>query len=117
MDRRKFVRGAGVITGLLGGVLAGKEVVERIHTREVIREVSKPVEDISHLKPPQTRQIITLRGDYSNEEKKPVDGFNGLFDMSLSPPKTTHKVDMTVGLDNRLWIGVNGEWKRVVVEG
>lgn len=117
MDRRKFVRGAGAITGLLGGVLAGKEVVERIHTREVIREVSKPVEDISHLKPPKKLQILSLCGDYSAEEKKPVDGFNGFSNISLSPPKTTHKVDMTVGLDNRLWIRVDGEWKRVVVEG
>lgn len=114
MDRRKFVRGAGLITGVLGGILAGKEVVERIHTREVIREVSKPVEDISHLKPPKSINSLTLMGAYGEEEEKPVES---PFVLSNVNRKVTHKVDMTVGLDNRLWIKVGDDWKRVVVEG
>lgn len=114
MNRRKFVRGAGLLTGLVGGVLAGREVVERIHTKEVIREVSKPVEDISHLKPPQSINSLTLQGAYGEEEKKLTDSPFMLSDINR---KVTNKVDMSVGLDNRLWIRVDGDWKRVVVEG
>ena len=94
--------------------MAGKEVVERIHTREVIREVSKPVEDISHLKPPRDNNLLRLMGSYGEEEEKPS---NSPFIISNVNSKVTHKVDMTVGLDNRLWIRVGDDWKRVVVEG
>lgn len=114
MDRRKFVRGAGLATGVLGGFFAGKEVVERIHTKEIIMEVSKPVEDISHLKPPESINYLSLQGAYGKDEEKPSDN---PFMITNTNTKVTHRVDMTVGLDNRLWIKVNGEWKRVVVEG
>jgi|LakMenEpi03Aug12_release.lakeMendotaPanAssembly.Ray.scaffolds.fasta_scaffold2392255_1 hypothetical protein len=118
MERRKFIRGAGILSGFLGGVFAGKVVVEKIHTKEVIREVLPPVEevDITHLAPESPTSLV-LHGNpkpktYSNQDSNGIGGFiyNGTSDYQ-------NKVELSVGKDNSLWIRSGDAWKRVVTEG
>ena len=118
MERRKFIRGAGIVSGLLGGVFAGKVVVEKIHTKEIIREVLPEVEkvDISHLAPENPTTIV-LHGNpkpktYSNQDSNGIGGF-----MYTNTNDYQNKVELSVGKDNSLWLKVDGDWKRVVTEG
>jgi hypothetical protein len=117
MERRKFIRGAGLVSGFLGGVFAGKVVVEKIHTKEVIKEVLPPVEevDISHLAPESPTSLV-LRGNpkpktYSNQGSNGIGGF-----LYTNPADYQNRVELSVGKDNRLWIKIGDEWKRVTVD-
>lgn len=115
-NRREFFRKAGVFGALAVAPVATTVVVS-------LPKEEKVSEDISHLAPPDTATSIRLTGSY--EEKKPVVfTTDGEERMRLSAsgfyvtpsPSPTHGVDMAVGKDNRLWIKIGNEWKRVAVE-
>ena len=81
-----------------------------------IAPVSEPVvEDISHLAPPGSPPTLQLTGAYG--EKPEPTNINDNTYFILSNPVVTHSVAMAVGLDNRLWLKVGEEWKRVALEG
>ncbi len=118
--RRGFLKGFG----LLGAVVAGAAT-----TKVVIEEAKKPVEDLSEFAPPSNATTLRITGSYDpqpepsksdmvfsteGEEKYRISNSGFYF---ASTPKQTHGVDMTVGKDNRLWIKVGDEWKRVALEG
>lgn len=103
-ERRKFLRGFGMIGAVMAGAASAKVVVE---------EKKKPIEDISDLAPPDTAYVLQISGSYSDKKPEPVN--NGMLFYPSNQP-TTHSVSMTVGKDNRLWIKVDDQWKRVSVE-
>jgi hypothetical protein len=118
MERRKFIRGAGLLSGFLGGIFAGKVVVEKIHTKEVIKEVLPEIEkvDISHLAPESPTSLV-LHGNpkpktYSNQGSNGIGGF-----LYTNPADYQNRVELSVGKDNSLWIKNGDAWKRVVTEG
>ncbi len=113
MERRKFIRGAGIVSGLLGGVFAGKVVVEKIHTKEIIREVLPEVEkvDISHLAPENPTTIVL----HGNPKPRYNQGDNSFIYSNANDYQ--NRVELSVGKDNSLWLKVDGDWKRVVTEG
>lgn len=133
-ERRRFVKGIGFFAAILGGgsALSGANtppilvsdastVDDLPATNGSSNYVSEPVvEDISHLAPPENATTIQINGDYG-EKPKPVavPGIGGstYYFNPISNPVTTHSVAMTVGLDNRLWIKVGDEWKRLAIEG
>lgn len=118
-NRREFFRKAGIFGALAIAPVATTVVVS-------LPKEEKMPEDISHLAPPDTATSIRLTGSYE-EPKQSSDmvfttdgeermrlGASGFY---VTPsPLPTHGVDMTVGKDNRLWIKIGNEWKRVAVE-
>jgi hypothetical protein len=106
-DRRNFIRGAGIIGAFAVGVASAKQV----------REMANEHKDISHLAPPKEATTIQFTGAYGEKPKAPeptmgqhtfyVNGWN---------EEVTHRVSMTVGKDNRLWMKIGDEWHRVAIE-
>lgn len=106
-DRRKFIKGFG----LFGAVFAGAA------TAKVVIEEKKPeVEDISHLAP-ENPVTLTLQGQkIQKEEKVYHDVYGNRVFMMHSNPEFANKVHLSVGKDDRLWIKVGDDWKRVAVD-
>ena len=106
-QRRNFLRGAGIIGAFAVGVASYKQV----------KEMANEHKDISHLAPPDKATTIQITGAYGEKPKAPeptmsphtfyVNGWN---------EQVTHRVSMTVGKDNRLWLKIGDKWQRVAIE-
>ena len=123
--RRQFVKGIGFFAALLGGGAAASaaNTYAAVATSNVpnpdIAPVSEPVvEDISHLAPPENATTIQITGAYG-EKPKPIPvqtAYGEAYYINGFNQETTHRATMAVGLDNRLWIKVGEDWKRVALE-
>lgn len=102
-ERRKFLRGFGILGAVMAGAASAKIVIE---------EAKKPVEDISDLAPADNNMLI-LQGNRL-PPKEPVSS-NGLYFIQ-SNAEYANKVHLAVGKDNRLWIKSGDYWKRVALE-
>lgn len=103
-ERRKFIKGLS----LFGAVFAGAATA-----RVVVEENPKPKEDISHLAPEEI--TLVLQGQRITPDTE-VSGSRGeMMYMELNPTYA-NKVHLSVGKDNRLWIKVGEEWKRLTVD-
>lgn len=105
--RRNFFKGFGI----LGAVAAGAATV-----KIAVEESKKPVEDVSHLAP-EPNTTLTITGDNRTPEEKQaniIPSSNGFYIMPN--PQVTNQVALAVGKDNRLWIKVDEQWKRVSVD-
>jgi hypothetical protein len=101
--RRNFLKNFGLLGALVGGAASAKIVIE---------EQKKPAEDISHLAPEDTTAFI-LQG---NRKPRPQESqYPGGYYIDYSP-EYQNKVSLSVGKDDRLWIKVGDQWKRVSVE-
>ena len=129
-ERRRFVKGIGFFAAILGGgsaLSAANSLPVAVPTVDSIsvnngssNPVSEPVvEDISHLAPPENATTIQITGAYGEQPKPQVVSSlaSNSFYINGFNQETTHKVSMTVGLDNRLWLKVGDTWKRVAIEG
>jgi hypothetical protein len=96
-NRRNFLKGAGILGAFLAGTI----------TYENMKAPAK--EDISGLAPESDSKhnTLILSGGYEKSRE------STLFGSSINPKNS---VAMTVGKDNRLWIQVGGEWKRLALE-
>ena len=106
-DRRNFIRGAGIIGAFAVGVASAKQV----------KEMANEHKDISHLAPPDNATSIQFTGAYGEKPKapEPTMGQN-MFYINGWNEHVTHRVSMTVGKDNRLWLKIGDKWHRVAVE-
>ena len=106
-DRRNFIRGAGIIGAFAVGVASYKQV----------KEMANEHKDISHLAPPDKATTIQITGAYGEKPKapEPTIGQN-MFYINGWNEEVTHRVSMTVGKDNRLWLKIGDKWHRVAVE-
>jgi hypothetical protein len=129
-ERRRFVKGIGFFAAILGGgsaLGAANTLPVAVPTVDGLpatngssNPVSEPVvEDISHLAPPEGATTIQITGAYGEKPKpQPVSStFGDSYYINGFNQETTHRVSMTVGLDNRLWIKIGDTWKRVAIEG
>lgn len=105
-ERRNFLRGFGLIGAAFSGAAAAKVVVEH----RVVEEAKK--EDISHLAPDNPTTLV-LQGNPKPIETTPAP--SGYIFMPTNR-EFQNKVHLSVGKDNRLWIKVGDDWKRVSVE-
>ena len=119
--RRQFVKGIGFFAALLGGGAAASaaNTYAAVATSNVpnpdIAPVSEPVvEDISHLAPPGSPPSLQITGAYGKKPEPTNIDSNPYF--IVTNPVVTHSVAMAVGLDNRLWLKVGEDWKRVALE-
>jgi hypothetical protein len=104
-ERRNFLRGFGLLGAVIGGAAAAKVVVEH-------RVVEEPKEDISHLAPENPTTLV-LQGNPKPAET--LASSNGCVFIPTNR-EFQNKVHLSVGKDNRLWIKVGDDWKRVSVE-
>ena len=106
-QRRNFLRGAGIIGAFAVGAASYKQV----------REMANEHKDISHLAPPDKATTIQITGAYGEKPKapEPTMGQN-MFYINGWNEQVTHRVSMTVGKDNRLWMKIGDEWHRVAIE-
>ncbi len=118
-SRRNFFKGTGKGAGIAGAFFAGfmaPVVIERVKETKIIQQVEGPKpepEDLSHLAP-ESPTTLVLQGGVKKQEPSPPSG-NGFY---LAPTNVeyTNKVAMSVGKDNRLWIQVDGQWRRVALD-
>lgn len=102
-ERRKFLKGFGMVGAVFAGAASAKVVIE---------EKKKPVEDISDLAPTYDN-VLVLQGNRL-PPKEPES--NGSLYYIQSNTEYANKVHLAVGKDDRLWIKVGDSWKRVSID-
>ena len=127
-DRRRFVRNFGILGAILGGVssvsAAGKGATSGVGGVAITPSASNSP-SIDHLKPVGTTNL-QLHAD--NNPPKPSYTQTGYtvnlgtghqsYVVTTQPTlEEQNRVKLSVGKDNRLWIEVDGEWRRVALEG
>jgi hypothetical protein len=119
--RRGFLKGFGILSAVFsGGAIASTTASTPAPSPVAVNPSSNdlPVkEDISHLAPPKMDvPVFAITGSYG-EDNKPQPTYPGSpYMFAPLNPKVTNKVNMAVGRDNRLWLEIDGEWRRVAVE-
>jgi hypothetical protein len=105
-ERRSFLKGAGILGAFLGGVA----------TPVIIREVEKKTEPVpvDMSMAPENPTTFTLMGNPKPVEQPTYSG-NGFF-ITPSNLQYQNQVHLSVGKDDRLWIKVGEDWKRVSVD-
>lgn len=108
-ERREFFRKASIF-----GVAALAPVATTV---VVTMPKDQPKEDISNLKPEGNSNLV-LNGGLKARGGTQVTDANGtgVYFMEPITAEYSNKVEISVGKDNRLWINVNNEWKRVAIE-
>ena len=108
-ERRKFMKGFGLLGAVLAGAATTKVVIEHAEKKE------KEKEDISHLAPGNNNTLVLL-GQPVEKEPVQFQGQGSSFYIQPMNHEYKNKVAMAVGKDDRLWIKVGEEWKRVSIE-
>ena len=112
-DRRSFLKKGGLFGTLLGAGLVG-------HAMATVPEVKEKKEDITVFAPSSDDNLSLLRLESYYKEREPLMDTDLSGTVIIAPNNNnatnTNSVTMTVGRDNRLWIKVNDEWKRVAIE-
>lgn len=117
--RRKFVKGLGLFSALVAGASAHSlaNTGASVAVRDNVDPVVPQSVDYS-LAPPAGAPDIQLTGAYG-DTNVPLEitprGTGSIYYFS-SMPVVTNKVHMAVGRDDRLWIKVGDEWRRVALE-
>lgn len=106
-ERRKFMKGFGLLGAVLAGAATTKVVIEHAEKKEQ--------EDISHLAPGNSNTLVLL-GQPVEKEPVQFQGQGSSFYIQPMNHEYKNKVAMAVGKDDRLWIKVGEEWKRVSIE-
>ena len=137
--RRGFLKGFGLFGAAAGGFLAAQNSFANTPPPTPIGVPTDaehnvgPVEDIAHLAPLGTT-TIALNADNRPPPPPPppppsaaspyglsVSGgyFSPIASLGFdhSVPEGHNQIKMSVGKDNRLWIEVDGTWRRVALEG
>ena len=104
--RRNFLKGAGIIGAFALGAASYRQV----------KEIGEANRDITHLAPPKNAYTLQITGSY-DEPKAPASPYGPYGIQFHSNPRVTNSVAMSVGKDDRLWMKIGDEWKRVSIEG
>jgi hypothetical protein len=119
--RRNFLKGVSLLGVAAGGFLAAQNSFANtppptpIGSSPVGERDIGPVEDIAHLAP-LGRVNIHLQAN-NEPPPEPVTGSGYVMFPITQSSENDNKVTMSVGKDNRLWIKVNDQWRRVALEG
>jgi hypothetical protein len=102
-DRRKFLKGAGILGAFMGGVA----------TPVIVQQIEKKSEPVDSALAPEGNTTMMLQGN-----PKPVENITMSNGYSFTPINQDYqnKVEMSVGKDNRLWIKVDDQWRRVAID-
>ena len=134
-ERRRFIKGFGLLGLALSGAAAARETISNTGvigvgtgTDNVPAVIDPPVvEDIAHLAP---LGLVNIHFQADNRPPPPPPPVNhnsvymissgGHYGVGLGNMTSTeghNNVKMSVGKDNRLWIEVDGQWRRVALDG
>lgn len=129
--RRGFLKGFGLLSAVVAG--ASAPILANTSTSSSVRNTDNPV-----LTPPVDKALaplgqvnLVLTADNNPPPPPPpVSSLNGCYLMAgvgsyspmmsygnLAADSKKNNVKMSVGRDDRLWIEVDGEWRRVALEG
>ena len=74
----------------------------------------KPKTDFAHLAPDKHVNSLVILTDNRTLEERNTGYSNSMY--SLNSVQTTNQVSISVGKDNRLWLKIGDEWKRVALD-
>ena len=133
--RRGFLKGFGLLGAAAGGFLAAQNSFANtpppspIGSPTVTERNDGPVEDITHLAPLGIDNVHFVVDNRPPPPPPPVNHYTGYTISSgghsgpmiglgsMVSTEGRNNVKMSVGKDNRLWIEVDGQWRRVALEG
>jgi photosystem II stability/assembly factor-like uncharacterized protein len=110
MSRRTFLRGFG----LVGIVVAGASTASANNEPIVVPAPEQP-KDFTHLAPENTGTTLTITGDNRTLEERGTNS-DGIYSYSFNSVHVTNQVSISVGKDNRLWLKIDDDWKRVALD-
>lgn len=120
MNSRRGFFGSMLRMGVGGAAVAAVPATVYVATKELPATKASPKEDISHLAPPEGAHTLQIMGAYGEPKKQEQlfteDGTRLNSYYIMGNQVHTHSVSMTVGRDNRLWMKVGDEWRRVALE-
>ena len=132
-ERRRFIKGFGLLGLALSGAAAARETISNTGvigvgtgTNNVPTVIDPPVvEDIAHLAPLGHTTLQLVANNIPPPPPPPAQPGEFMFTTGSSYPtilgngysETDNKVTMSVGKDNRLWIKIGEQWRRVALEG
>lgn len=102
-DRRKFLRGVGILGAFMGGVA----------TPVIVQQIEKKSEPVDSALSPEGNTTLVLQGNPKPVESIPT---SGGYTFTPINQGYQNKVEMSVGKDNRLWIKVDNQWRRVAID-
>jgi len=113
--RRGFLKGFGLFSAVVGGVsvpvhaqAGGSSAVRHTIDSDIIPPVDRSLAPLG---------LTTLQLSASNKPPVPsISSPRGYVLTGMSTLENTNSVKMSVGKDNRLWVEVDGTWRRVALE-
>lgn len=133
-ERRRFLKGFGLLGIALSGAAASREAVSNTGvigvgtgTNNVTAVIDPPVvKDIAHLAP-LGKTTLQLTADNIPPPAPAPTGSLGIDEYTFTGSsyssilagynETDNKVTLSVGKDDRLWIKIGDTWRRVALEG
>ena len=126
-DRRRFVRNFGLLGAVLGGMGVSEAATRGISSLNRVPDSNRDGDPISttHLQPSgDTKITIHSYNQPKNRTIYPGPGYtvnvgtgSQAFVVVEQPRlEEQNKVNLSVGKDNRLWVEVDGKWRRVALE-
>ena len=128
--RRGFIKGFGLFGAMVAGASVGAAKANNAINsardisngdgNNVLAAPAQRAEDISEFAPPDNAHTLQITGCYGPPivpdcKEEPEAGVYCISSWGRS--NVTNSVNMTVGKDNRLWMKVGDEWRRVALEG
>ena len=117
-SRRGFLKGFGLFSAVVAGTTASHftNTGTGMDVRDSADPILSPVVDKTLA--PSSSSNLTLTADNRPQEAMRInsDGAWGI-GVTAWQPEQQNRVTMSVGKDNRLWLQVDGEWRRVALEG
>jgi hypothetical protein len=133
--RRGFLKGFGLLGAAAGGFVAAQNSFANtppptpIGSPTVHERDNGPVEDIAHLAPLGLVNVHFQADNRPPPPPPPVNHYGYMISSgthnsgtiiglgNMASTEGHNNVKMSVGKDNRLWIEVDGQWRRVALEG
>ena len=119
--RRGFIKGFGLLGAVVGGLSTARTANAVSMVGGTVHDntpSSVANEDISHLAPPEQAPPISITGSYG-EPVKPEREYKvgeSVYFLNGYERTVTNQVHMAVGKDDRLWMKIGDQWKRVAIE-
>jgi hypothetical protein len=112
MSRRTFLRGFGLVGVVVAGASSALDNNEPVKIPVPAPEIPKI--NFAHLAPENQVSSLMIVADNRTLEERNTGYSNGPY--SLNSAQVTNQVSISVGKDNRLWLKIDDEWKRVALD-
>lgn len=125
--RRGFLKGFSLLGAAVGGFVATQNAFANTpsptpigSSANVERDIG-PVEDIAHLAPLGKTTLVLTADNLPPPPPPPppphIPGTITFSPINSGNKETDNRVTLSVGKDNRLWIKIGDQWRRVALDG